>query len=63
MPTGRDKGDGVNFSPLSPRGMGILEMAEILWGFRSKSIRKGTAGDSLFGLVGVALDGEDGCGG
>jgi hypothetical protein len=34
----------VNFSPRSPLGMGILEMAEVLVGLRSRSMRRGTLG-------------------
>ncbi len=41
---GRGSGDGVNFSPRSPLGMGILEMADVLAGLRSRSMRRGTLG-------------------
>lgn len=47
---GRESGDGVNFSPRSPLGMGILDMADVLPGLGSRSMPRGTFGP-LVGFV------------
>lgn len=51
---GRERGEGVNFSPRSPFGMGILDIAEVWSGLRSRSMRRGTLGASV-GLLGGGL--------
>lgn len=59
---GRERGEGVNCSPRAPEGMGILEIADVLEGLLSRSMRRGMLEGVEVGFRSGGGDGAEGFG-